>query len=99
MKILKKIISAFGYKLIEKNLIQNERVINEHPSINPQGFIEELIKINNNFTLIQIGANDGVTDDFLSPIIKKKKNKSIIIKTIKKKKLNQYLLNQLKKIS
>lgn len=75
-------MGIFGYKLTEKNLIQNEQLIPENSKISPGGFVEELIKIKKDFFLIQIGANDGKIDDFLSPIIKKENIKSILIEPI-----------------
>ena len=83
MKIIKKIMGIFGYKLTEKNLVKNEQLIPENAKISPGGFVEELIKIKKNFFLIQIGANDGKVDDFLSTIIKKENIKSILVEPIK----------------
>ena len=81
-KIIKKITGAFGYKLFEKNLIKNERLIPQYSAISSEGFIKELIKIKQDFRIIQIGANDGLVDDFLSTIIKKNNIKSILVEPI-----------------
>ena len=63
-KILKKILGALGFKILPKETIKTERYI-ESSSLNSGDFIKILIskkKINN---IIQIGANDGKSDDFL----------------------------------
>ena len=63
-KLLKKILGALGFKIFPKETIKTERYI-ESSSLNSSDFIKLLIskkKINN---IIQIGANDGKSDDFL----------------------------------
>ena len=63
-KFLKKILGALGFKILPKETIKTERYI-ESSSLNSGDFIKLLIskkKINN---IIQIGANDGKSDDFL----------------------------------
>ena len=63
-KFLKKILGALGFKILPKETIKTERYI-ESSSLNSGDFIKFLIskkKINN---IIQIGANDGKSDDFL----------------------------------
>ena len=63
-KFLKKILGALGFKILPKETIKTERYI-ESSSINSGDVIKLLIrkkKINN---IIQIGANDGKSDDFL----------------------------------
>lgn len=63
-KLLKKILGALGFKILPKETIKTERFI-ESSSLNSGDFIKFLInqkKINN---IIQIGANDGKSDDFL----------------------------------
>ena len=63
-KFLKKILGALGFKIFPKETIKTERFI-ESSSINSGDLIKLLInkkKINN---IIQIGANDGKSDDFL----------------------------------
>ena len=67
-KLLKKILGAFGFKILPKETIKTERFI-ESASLNSGDFIKFLInkkKVNN---IIQIGANDGNSDDFLKPSI------------------------------
>ena len=63
-KLLKKILGVLGFKILPKETIKTERYI-ESSSLNSSDFIKLLIskkKINN---IIQIGANDGKSDDFL----------------------------------
>tara|TARA_Y100000816_G_scaffold236684_1_gene182577 strand:- start:364 stop:1131 length:768 start_codon:yes stop_codon:yes gene_type:complete len=63
-KFLKKILGALGFKIFPKETIKTERFI-ESSSINSGDLVKLLInkkKINN---IIQIGANDGKSDDFL----------------------------------
>ena len=63
-KLLKKILGALGFKIFPKETIKTERFI-ESSSINSGDLVKLLInkkKINN---IIQIGANDGKSDDFL----------------------------------
>ena len=63
-KFLKKILGTLGFKIFPKETIKTERFI-ESSSLNSGDLIKLLIskkKINN---IIQIGANDGKSDDFL----------------------------------
>ena len=63
-KFLKKILGALGFKILPKETIKTERYI-EASSISSGDVIKLLIrkkKVNN---IIQIGANDGKSDDFL----------------------------------
>ena len=80
-KLLKKILGALGFKIFPKETIKTERFI-ESSSINSGDLIKLLInkkKINN---IIQIGANDGKSDDFLSNSISLEQCKELInIKT------------------
>ena len=72
-KFLKKILGALGFKILPKETIKTERYI-ESSSLNSGDFIKLLIskkKINN---IIQIGANDGKSDDFLRPSVNKDTN-------------------------
>jgi len=63
-KLLKKILGALGFKIFPKETIKTERFI-ESSSFKSGDLIKLLVnkkKINN---IIQIGANDGKSDDFL----------------------------------
>ena len=76
-KIFKKISEAFGYKLINKDLIKNQRLIDNHNLINTQIILKLIFSKNNIKNLIQIGANDGKRFDEISKYLQKQsKNKS-----------------------
>lgn len=82
-KILKKIVSWFGYKLVDKNLIKNKRVLKDK-YLNLDSFLNYLFSKNLINTLIQIGANDGLRFDPLNKYLKKYETKTIFIEPIKK---------------
>jgi FkbM family methyltransferase len=82
-KLIKKIINALGYKLIEKNLIKNERLITEKSFFKLEKFLENLFLSHKMNTIIQIGANDGVRFDSLNKEIKKHIPKVILVEPIK----------------
>ena len=82
-KLFKKIVGIFGYKLIEKNHIKNNRILGNNSYLNSKkilGYLFEKKKIN---YLIQIGANDGLRFDNLNYYIKKYNTKSILVEPIK----------------
>ena len=81
-KLIKKIINAFGYKLIEKNWVKNERLISVKTFFKLEAFLENLFLSHQINTIIQIGANDGVRFDSLNKEIKKhikKKSKYLFL--------------------
>ena len=63
-KLLKKIIGAIGYKLIDKKSAKSERII-ENFSLKIEDILKHLIRKKKIKKIIQIGANDGKSDDFL----------------------------------
>ena len=63
-KLLKKILGALGFKIFPKETIKTERFI-ESSSLNSGDLIKLLIKKKKINNIIQIGANDGKSDDFL----------------------------------
>ncbi len=69
-KLLRKISNFFGFKLVEKNFIKN-MIDSEHVSIDVERFVDKLTKENNFTKIIQVGSNDGITDDYVRKIIKK----------------------------
>ena len=82
LKVLKKILGLIGYKLINKNLIKNDRLIAKHSSkkvvnLLEKFFSEDLVK-----TVVQIGANDGKRFDDLNIYIKKYSPKAILVEPI-----------------
>ena len=69
-KLLKKIFGAFGYKLVDKDLIKSQRIISSKSHLTVELLIENLIKKGKVKSLIQIGANDGLRFDILNRYIK-----------------------------
>ena len=78
-KILKKFCGIFGYKLLPKYYVKNKDYLSNLSCLN-------LKKIIN--SLIQIGANDGVTHDHLHDVIKKFRLQSLLLEPIKEPFLN-----------
>ena len=82
LKSLKKILGIFGYKLISKNFIKNQRILSEISYLNIDKllwFLFEKKKIKN---LIQVGANDGLRFDKLNKFIKKYYPLAILVEPI-----------------
>ena len=82
-KIFFKIVGWFGYKLVEKKLIKNNRIISNYNHINIQRILETVfssLKIEN---VIQIGANDGERFDNLNFFLKKYECKTVLVEPIK----------------
>lgn len=63
-KFLKKIIGAIGYKLIDKKSAKTERLIDNF-IFKIEDFLKVLINKKKINKILQIGANDGKSDDFL----------------------------------
>ena len=82
-KIFKKIVGIFGYKLIEKNHIKNNRILENNSYLNSKKILNFLFDEKKIGYLIQIGANDGLRFDSLNYYIKKYKTKSILVEPIK----------------
>ena len=81
-KILKKIIGAFNYKLVEKNLIKNNRLIHSKSILNLNLILKKIFDNQKIKCLVQIGANDGSRFDELNIFIKKYKIKSVLVEPI-----------------
>ena len=81
-KIVKKIIGTLGYKLVEKNLIKNQRLISPNSTLNLNFVLKKIFDSQKIEFLIQIGANDGLRFDDLSKFIKKYKAQSILVEPI-----------------
>jgi len=82
-KILKKILGIFGYKLINKEIIKNERLISSKSYLKIDKLLDTLFKEKKINNIIQIGANDGMRFDILNSYIKKYKTKSLLVEPIK----------------
>ena len=83
-KLLKKISGFFGYKLIDKDYIKNNRIIENTTYLKINKMLNFLFNDKKIHCLIQIGANDGLRFDILNQYIKKYKTKSILVEPIKK---------------
>ena len=81
-KLLKKIAGALDYKLVEKNLIKNNRLINSKSILNLNLILKKIFDSQKVECLIQIGANDGNRFDELNKFIKKYRVKSILVEPI-----------------
>jgi hypothetical protein len=64
-KLLKKISGIFGYKLICKNVVKNDRSLANY-NLNLPQILEHLTKNECIKSVIQIGANDGSKFDDLN---------------------------------
>ena len=83
-KILKKFCGIFGYKLLPKNYIKNKNYLLNFSSLKLEKIIAYLAEKKIINSLVQIGANDGVSHDHLHNIIKKFQLKSLLLEPIKK---------------
>ena len=81
--ILKKIVNFFGYRLVEKNKIKNEKILESSQDIGIGEILENLIEKNNLKKIIQVGANDGIKFDHLRKCIKKYDLNCILIEPVK----------------
>ena len=81
-KLLKKIIGAVGYKLFDKNYVENSRLVNQYSSLSISEILKFLFEKKEITSLIQIGANDGESFDELSLFIKKYQINSILVEPI-----------------
>ncbi len=82
-KLFKKITGSFGYKLIEKDTIKNERLISNKSFLKIDKLLNSLFLKKKISKLIQIGANDGERFDLLNFYIKKYQCKSLLVEQIK----------------
>jgi FkbM family methyltransferase len=83
-KIFKKICGIFGYKLLPKNYIKNKNYLSRFSYLNSEKIISSLVEKKIINSLIQIGANDGVSHDHLHNVIKKFKLQALLLEPIKK---------------
>lgn len=67
-----KICNKFGRGIFFKNKI-----------LSSQSILEKNFKVNSNFSFIQVGANDGISFDFLYGFVTKRKSSGIVIEPIK----------------
>ena len=81
-KLLKKIAGALDYKLVEKNLVKNNRLVNSKSILNLNLILKKIFDSQKIEYLIQIGANDGNRFDELNKFIKEYRIKSILVEPI-----------------
>lgn len=80
-KFLRKFVNLFGYKIIEKKFIKNYQfLINK--VIDERYYLDLIIQKKKFKKLIQIGANDGQTDDFVSEIIDNNDVKALLVEPL-----------------
>ncbi len=82
-KLFTKIMGIFGYKLINKDVVKNSRLISSKSYLKINQLLEILFKEKRVNNLIQIGANDGKRFDILNNFIKKYNTKSLLVEPIK----------------
>ena len=83
-KVLKKFCGILGYKLLPKNYIKNKNYLSKFSFLNLERVILNLVEKKIINSLIQIGANDGISHDHVHNIIKKFKLESLLLEPIKK---------------
>ena len=82
-KILGKISSIFGYKLIDKDLVKNKRLLSKKV-LNLDYFLNHFFSIKFIKDIIQIGANDGNRFDPLTKYLKEYNTNTVFVEPIKK---------------
>ena len=87
-KLIKKTIEALGYKIIEKKLFKNQRLVSQNSILTTSNILKKYFNEKKINSLIQIGANDGLRFDDLNYYIKKYKIKSILVEPIE-----EYFIN------
>ena len=88
LKIIKKAISALGYKLIEKKLYKNSINLEILNAINIKDVLRNLYKNNLVNKIVQIGANDGLRFDELRSFLIEFNTKALLVEPIP-----EYFLN------
>ena len=63
-KLLKKFLGLFGFKILPKDTVKTDRLIESY-SFSCSDLIKFLVNEKKIDQIIQIGANDGKSDDFL----------------------------------
>tara|TARA_B100000941_G_scaffold253365_1_gene200992 strand:+ start:193 stop:933 length:741 start_codon:yes stop_codon:yes gene_type:complete len=81
-KFIKKIVSASGYKLIEKKLYKNSQILEQLNVLNTKNILSNLYENNLINKIVQIGANDGVRFDELRGFVNKSNIKALLVEPI-----------------
>ena len=82
-KILKKIVGIFGFKLVEKKLFKNNRLLSNHSFLSTKQILTEFFSQKKINSIVQIGANDGERFDELEEFINKYKIQSVLVEPIR----------------
>ena len=82
-KLLKKVCGLFGYRLIDKVFLKNNRLISNYSLLNIKKILSELFNQTKIGSIVQIGANDGVRFDELNEFINKHKTECLLVEPIK----------------
>ncbi len=82
IKLLKKICGLLGFKLIDKNLIKNDRLISKFSYHTLNSVLSKIFANNLVSFVVQIGANDGERFDILNKFLKKYSPKAILVEPI-----------------
>jgi len=82
IKLLKKICGIVGYKLVDKNLIKNDRIISKFSHHSIKNLLDKIFSQNLINTVVQIGANDGKRFDPLNEFLIKFSPKTILVEPI-----------------
>ena len=81
-KFVKKIISALGYKLIEKKLYKNSENLETLNAINTKHILKSLYQNDLVNKIVQIGANDGLRFDVLRNYLIEFNTKALLVEPI-----------------
>ena len=90
IKFLKKLIESSGYKLFDKNLVKNQRLIGKKSVFDMNLCLENIFKKNKIKSLMQIGANDGSRFDNINKFIKEFDVNGVLVEPV------PYYFDQLK---
>ena len=69
-KLFGKISNLFGYKLIDKKLFKNSRLISHNSLFSLEAILNSLFEKKKINSIVQIGANDGQRFDALSFLLR-----------------------------
>jgi FkbM family methyltransferase len=81
-KVIKKICGLLGYRLIDKKLFKNNRLISSYSFLSVNRILNNIFQNNEINSLVQIGANDGVRFDSLNKFINKYKINCLLVEPI-----------------
>ena len=82
-KLFNKIAGWFGYKIIEKKLHKNNRLIDRFSTLKTESLISTMFKKNLISKIVQIGANDGERFDVLKNFLGRQNIKELLVIFIK----------------